>query len=547
MHLSRHTAHLALAVLTALALYPASAADWQFVVDSGVKNGRVFLWIPPDCDRVRGVILGQQVILEKCALEDPQVRAAAAREKLAIAFIVPAAIGYDEFGPEGKGAAVLQGILDRLAQASGYEEIAQAPFLTIGHSGGAIFAWRAAYWKPDRCFGIIGLHAAPIDPPAHSPKATVDGVPVLDITGQYESWGDPERSIEHHWRWVRGDLLAFRARWNRALMSELVQPGCSHFSWDEPLARHVALFIERAAQRRIPPGPPPAGQAPVLANVPLESGWLTDCTLMTPSRYPAAPYRDYTGDPSQAFWHLDGDLARATESYGAEHRGKELQMVTFVDDGKPLPSAWIEEPAFRPLEDGTTVKVQAAFVDETPPEFSFPAKRRLGHADGPIRFRLIGGWAGGGEQVGPDTFRIKYDRFCFSHRPGTLMIMAWHPGDEKYACFEQPASVNFPAKNTKGKPQQIAFVPPADLTIGAGPVTLQATSDSGLPVKFCVLAGPAEMEGNKLTLTAIPSRTKFPVSITVIAYQWGRATEPLAQSAEPVYRAFQVRGGEARP
>jgi hypothetical protein len=273
MHERPRVCYAGLGLIAAFVLSAtATAAEWQFVVDSGVKNGRAFLWIPPECDRVRGIIIGQQVILEKCVLEDPQIRAAAAREKLAIVFIVPAAIGYDEFGPEGKGAAVVQGILDRLAQVSGYEEIAQAPFLTVGHSGGAIFAWRAAYWKPDRCFGVIGLHAAPIDPPSHSPKATVDGVPVLDITGQYESWGDPKRSIEHHWRWVRGDLLALRARWNQALMSELVQPGCSHFSWDESLARYVALFMERAAHRRIPTEAPPAGQAPTLVNLPLESG-----------------------------------------------------------------------------------------------------------------------------------------------------------------------------------------------------------------------------------------------------------------------------------
>ena len=194
------------------------AAEWQWAVETGTKNSsRAFLWIPPDCDYVRGVIVGQQVILEKVAFEDPQVRAVAARAKLAIVFIVPAAIGYDDFGPAGKGTEIFQGILERLAEVSGYSEIALAPFLTLGHSGGAIFAWRAAYWKPQRCFGVVGLHAAPIGPPEHKGQQTADGVPILDITGQYESVGNIRQGIEPHIRWVRGDLLAFRGRWEKAL------------------------------------------------------------------------------------------------------------------------------------------------------------------------------------------------------------------------------------------------------------------------------------------------------------------------------------------
>lgn len=528
------------AILSMLAALVGPAAEWQFAVETGQRDGRAFLWIPPACEQVRGVIIGQQVILEACVFEDPQIRAAAARENLALVLVVPAAIGYDEFGPQGKGAATFQGLLDRLAAVSGYGEIAQAPFLTIGHSGGAIFAWRAAYWKPDRCLGVIGLHAAPIGPPAHDEKATLDGIPVLDISGQYESWGDPQRPADHHARWVRGDLLAYRAKWHRALASELVQPGATHFNWDESLARYTAMFIEKAAHARLPAAAPQAGQMPKLRQIPLESGWLTDCSLLAAPRHPAAPYKDYAGDPSLAFWHLDGELARATESYQAQDRGKELQLATFVEDGKPVPPAWIEGLKFSPQADGMTVKLQAGFALETPPEFSFPAKRTLGHAEGPFHFRLIGGWAGGGEQLGPDAFRIKFDRFCFCGRAGSLMIMASHPGDAKYAFAEQPCSISFPAKNTKGKPQKIEFAPIPDQAVGAGPLELRATADSGLPVEFCVLAGPAEIEGRTLKFTRIPPRTQFPVKVTVIAYQWGRSIEPLTQSAEPVFQTFLI-------
>jgi acetyl esterase/lipase len=512
-------------------------------VETGVKNvGKAFLWIPPDCDTVRGVIVGQQVILEKVAFEDPQIRAAAARAKLAIVFIVPAAIGYDDFGPEGKGAATFQGILDRLAEASGYAEIAQAPFLAIGHSGGAIFAWRAAYWMPGRCFGVVGLHAAPIGPPGHTGQQTADGVPILDITGQYESVGNTRQGVEHHVRWVRGELLAIRGRWEKALASELVQPGCTHFNWDERLARYTALFIEKAAAARIPQERPAAGQRPVLKDIPVESGWLTDCSLLGPPRYPAARYRNYTGDPALAFWHLDEELARENEAYAHSQQGRELQLLAFVENGAPLPPAWIQPVAFRPLPDGDglTVKVAATFAAKAPPEY-FGAPDPLGHAGGPIRFRLFGGWSGGGEQLGPDTFRIRFDRFGLARGAGDLMVMAWHPGDNRFACAEQPAAIKFPAKNTAGKAQTIAFDPIPDPAAGTASIRLRATSDAALPVEFCVVSGPAEIAGDTLTFTPVPPRTKWPVTVRVAAWQWGRSVEPQVQSAAPVEQTFQLR------
>lgn len=533
---------VAILILVVLLAARVPAAEWPWAIPTVAKNGRAFLWIPPDCDHVRGVVIGQQVILEAQVFEDPIIRAAAAREHLALVLLVPAAIGYDDFGPEGKGAGILQGILDQLAAVSGYGELAQAPFLTIGHSGGALFAWRAAYWKPERCFGVIGLKAAPIGPPAHAPKATLDGVPVLDISGQYESWGVAGQSAEHHWRWVRADLLAMRAKWPCALMSELVDPGVGHFGWHEELARYVAQFIASAAQRRIPAAPPAAGTAPVLQAVTLESGWLTDCTFMTPSRHPAATYAEYTGDPSMAMWHGDEALARANEGFGASRKGRQLQMVGFIQDGKVLTPAWIQElkPTF--LEDGRTVRVAADFVSETPAELSFPAKRALGHGDGPIRFRLIGGWRGGGEQTGSDTFRYRFDRFGIWSPSEALMIMACHDGDRTYAYHEQPCGIKFPVRNTKGTAQTITATPIPDQpdAVAGTVIPLAATSDAGLPVEWCVVAGPVELRGRELVVTALPPRTKRPVTVTVVAWQWGRSLEPLVQSAKHVEMTFQM-------
>ena len=54
-------------------------------------------------------------------------------------------------------------------------------------------------------------------------------------------------------------------------------------------------------------------------------------------------------------------------------------------------------------------------------------------------------------------------------------------------------------------------------------VELRATSDAGLPVSYFVREGPGVIEGSTLRLTPIPPRAKFPIILTVVAWQWGRA------------------------
>lgn len=515
-----------------------SAAEWQFAVNTSEKNGRAFLWIPPGCQKLRGLIIGQQVILEKIAFESPQIRTAASDQCLGMILIISPV--FKDFDEKGNGAGKLQKVLDDLAEISGYTEISQVPIFPLGHSGGAIPAWNLCYWKPQKCFGLIGLKAAPIHPPAYAPNSNVDGVPVLVISGQYETWGNPSGvSAEYHWRWVRGSLLEFRAIGRNPLMSELVEPGATHFGWSDELANYTAMFIRKAAQYRIPKDTP-LNETPKLKEISNTTGWLTDPTFLTPPRYLAAAFAKYGGDPVLAFWHFDEEIARANENFGKAHKNKKLQMLTFVDNGQPLVTQWLEELKFQPVNDGMTVKVAADFLTETPPEMSFPEKKKLSHAANKIKFRLLGGWSGGGEQLSEDTFRIKFDRFGITKPSGTLMITAYHDGDKDFAYAEQAAQIKFPIKNTNGLKQTITFNSIGNQTVNFLPIPLKAVSDSGLPVEFCIMAGPAEISGNVLRITKIPPRTKFPVKVTVAAYQWGRSSGNLVQSAETVLQDFYL-------
>ena len=70
---------------------------------------------------------------------------------------------------------------------------------------------------------------------------------------------------------------------------------------------------------------------------------------------------------------------------------------------------------------------------------------------------------------------------------------------------------------------------------------LNATSDAGVPVYYYVEEGPAEVtNGNVLAFSPIPPRSKYPVKVTVVAWQYGRTFEPFLQSATPVTQTFYI-------
>ncbi len=89
--------------------------------------------------------------------------------------------------------------------------------------------------------------------------------------------------------------------------------------------------------------------------------------------------------------------------------------------------------------------------------------------------------------------------------------------------------------NLTAAPQTITFAAPPDVPFGAAPITLNATSSSGLAVVFEVVAGEASVSGNQLTLLGTGT-------VTIRATQPGNASW---LPAEPVLRSFTVTAGFA--
>jgi hypothetical protein len=103
----------------------------------------------------------------------------------------------------------------------------------------------------------------------------------------------------------------------------------------------------------------------------------------------------------------------------------------------------------------------------------------------------------------------------------------------------QPIAIRL-QRNSAGQKQKITFDAIPDVKLGTASVPLTARSDAGLPAGFFVVAGPAIVENGRLIFTKLPPRTRFPVTVTVAAWQWGRDREPKVQMAEIVKQTFHI-------
>jgi hypothetical protein len=103
----------------------------------------------------------------------------------------------------------------------------------------------------------------------------------------------------------------------------------------------------------------------------------------------------------------------------------------------------------------------------------------------------------------------------------------------------QPLAIKI-LENTQGIEQTIQFDPPSEIPFGCDQIPLEATSSSGLPVSFSVLSGPAIIEGSVLRILEIPPRSRFPVAVRIMAWQWGTPENPAIKTAEPVIRTVNI-------
>ncbi|HEX4351114.1 MAG TPA: hypothetical protein VH251_12035, partial [Verrucomicrobiae bacterium] len=520
-----------------------ATAVWQWSVP--VNAGRAFLWIPPDCRHVRAVIVGQNNMIEQGILERDSFREEMGRLGIAEIFIAPPFETWQNAGENDAANKKFDALLNSLADMSGYNEITVAPVIPIGHSELASYPWNFAAWNESRTLAIVSVHG---DAPqtkltgngqtnANWGGRTVDGIPALMVMGEYE-WLDDRLA----------PALKFRAAHAAAPIALLAEPGHGHFDYSDQLVNFLAMFIRKAVEYRLPEKTTP-GQPPALEPVNPRDGWLVERWHLNESRtVKPAPALQYRGDPNDAFWAFDKEMALSTQDYFADQPGKSPQLVGFVQDGQLVPQTPTHQQInlkFEPEGDGVTFRLGTAFLDtvdggsiNTIRWTALPAGSALGHArkGGPIRLSCISGPV---TQINTNTFRVQFDRInsTTNWQAPDIWLLAEHPGDAKYKSAVQQALMKLPTFD-KGAEQHITFGTIPNQKRNGNDLKLHASSNSGRKVYFYVREGPAEMVGDTLRFTKIPPRAKFPVKVAVVAWQLGVVGK--FKTAGPVTQEFVI-------
>ncbi|MEY4487735.1 MAG: hypothetical protein RIQ79_243, partial [Verrucomicrobiota bacterium] len=515
-------AFAALALVLSASAPFASAAEWQWSVAvpppaaASAEKSRAFLWIPTDCKQVRGVVFGHHNMEEEALLEHPVFRQALTELGFAVVWVAPT---FDAFFRFDQGAGErFDAMLKALAVQSGYTELVTAPLVPVGHSAAASTPWYIAAWQPGRVLAGISFSGQwPYVPDEkNAPQvagSNIDSVPALVTIGEYE-WADSRMP----------DGLKTRAAHPTLPLSALGCPADGHFYLTDERVAFIALYLKKAAAFRLPKDS--SADAPVVLNAIdiTKTGWLAERYRKDKSpASPAAPVADYRGDPAQAFWFFDGELARAAEAFQQKHRGQPA-LLGYLQDGQLLPQknglhAQVSID-FKPAADGITFKLTGAFLNTVPegrPEKW--AGKKAGEsivpppAGGPpIEIHRITGPV---RQISADTWELAFNRASFlgDRRGNEAWLAAVWPGDSVFKRAIQQSVLRIPGRNKEGAAQRITFELPATVRYGPGELKLAAKSDSGLPVRYFVREGPAEVVGDTLRFTALPPRAKFPATI----------------------------------
>lgn len=527
--------------------------------DGSKTTARAYLWVPEECKKLRGILVLCANVPEMMLAGHEGIRKVCGENDLGIVWCPQSFMNFKRFGPDKKMAnaeavTFLQQLLGGLAATSGYPEVATVPWIPIGESGHLLMSDALVEAAPGRAIAGIWLknnHLPPHD------RTT----PALVVFGTAQEWAqdkpDTNKNTTFLDRWASnasGYEVVVNERKNHPdwPLSYAIDGQSGHFDCSEKVVSITARYIDNVVKARLP-----RDGSTNLLSVDMTKGFLADMPAPGHEPTPAMAWNDSTNKAMP--WFFDRESAEEAQTLGRVNWKAKSQLPAFADtngtvmpfifngissiavNAQPKPytnaatGAVTNAPVIVTDPDGITFHVKGVLLEKVPETFvGAGAGQTLEKTPGEPVVECMSGCI---EPLGNGSFRVAVDR----NWPNAATYLAVRqPGNAGIRGVVQPAGVSVKEANSEGAPQKITFDPIPDVKAGTGSITLKATSDSGLPVRFFVDAGPAVIQGDKLVFTKIPANAKLPLTVTVGAWQFGRWTEPKIQKADIVKQSFQI-------
>lgn len=513
--------------------------------DHSKTTATSYLWIPDNCRKLRGLLILCSNVPEHMLVGHPAIRAVCTANDLGIVFCPVSFFNFKAKSEIQTDVAFLQQLLDGLAKVSGYDEVATVPWLPMGESGHLLMVDALVEAAPDRCIAGIWIKNCHLPPKNRKTPAFV-------VFGSAQEWGQDKSDYRTQWNNVGENysrILSERKNHPDWPLSFVIDGTSGHFDCSERIVQLFARYIDLAAKARLSDD-----GSPTLKQVSLQTGILADLPVPGHENHPATAFSDTPADNRALPWFFDKAFAEEAQSIARINWKADSQLPAFVDNhGNPFPYTfngitWMSlnkkpdpladgttPPMLETEADGITFTVNGVMLDKLPANF-VPAGAPLAQAPGAPMSEWLCGCV---EPVGNNKFRISLDRTW----PSPIYVALRHPGTDSIRAVLQPGQIARDS-NTEGKSQQISFQRIADVKAGTESIPLTATADSGLPVNYFVVVGPAIVKEGKLVFTRIPPRTKFPITVTVCAWQWGRYAEPRIKRADIVRQSFRIMASQ---
>lgn len=327
---------------------PASPPYYRVRYDASVEPGKLIfpvnytIWIPPNVETVRGVIVHQHGCGEgscKSGLTGAyDLHWQSLAKKHHCALLAPA---YEQ--PEGADCqmwcdprngsddAFQQSLVD-LGVASGHPELSTVPWALWGHSGGGHWAGGMTLIHPERVIaawlrsGVPLLEADAKRPgiKAHALSPASLAVPIMCNLGTQE--GVTVKDGRFASVWPANQSFFEQVRLQGGMIGIAVDPLTSHECGNQ---RYLAIpWLDACLSARLP-DQSRSDLRPMLS----QDVWLADLDTKT-----AVPAREFKGDGSKAIWLPNESIAKAWMQYVADTHVSDKSLppaptqVRFVDD-----------------------------------------------------------------------------------------------------------------------------------------------------------------------------------------------------------------------